>query len=161
MITSQRPELPSEIKVYYATWTRLWLCSWALFWPSDNSECLFYSISGGYDHREYLESQGRIHRADARPGGYEVCRPGPTNSSSTTNLCIIDHDRIATLSSRLYEMAHRFSVRDPRRPCLRDNDGLLFMQCGGNPGTQCCRWAARYSDSSPDRDRASSSVLSR
>jgi ATP-dependent DNA ligase len=52
--------------------------------------------------------------------------------------CVIDHDRIATLRSRLYEVAHRFSVRDPRRPRLRDSDGLLFMQCGGNPGTQCC-----------------------
>jgi hypothetical protein len=25
------------------------VCSSALFWPSDNRECLFYSISGGYD----------------------------------------------------------------------------------------------------------------
>src|ERR1700719_393631 len=27
MITSQRAELPSEISIYYATWTRLWLCA--------------------------------------------------------------------------------------------------------------------------------------
>jgi hypothetical protein len=48
MITSQRLELPSEINIYYATWTRLWLCAHSPPFGHPVTMVVWTSHLGGY-----------------------------------------------------------------------------------------------------------------
>ena len=49
MITSQRPELPNEINIYCATWTRLWLCAHRrCFGHPITAIVYFFAIAGGH-----------------------------------------------------------------------------------------------------------------